>query len=132
MLDFNTTFEKLTGNLPFPWQTALYERFKSNRPDNIPESCNLPTGLGKTSVIAVRLRAAANILREPQSCGQFTNQIQITVKFGHGLKAAENSGEKMFSIAWFNFNSALALRPMIAVLTQTFLQPWRILAAFPG
>ena len=57
---FDTTFAALTGNQPFPWQRALYERFVSNSPDNIPASCNLPTGLGKTSVIAVWLIALAN------------------------------------------------------------------------
>ena len=50
------TFLLLTGNAPFPWQRALYERFVDG---NIPASCNLPTGLGKTSVIAVWLIALA-------------------------------------------------------------------------
>ena len=54
---FNDAFKTLTGNEPFPWQSALYERFLSKRPDNIPSSCNLPTGLGKTSVIAIWLLA---------------------------------------------------------------------------
>ena len=54
---FNDAFKSLTGNEPFPWQAALYERFISSRPDNIPSSCNLPTGLGKTSVIAIWLLA---------------------------------------------------------------------------
>ncbi|VTT97842.1 crispr-associated helicase cas3 : CRISPR-associated helicase Cas3, Anaes-subtype OS=Planctomyces limnophilus (strain ATCC 43296 / DSM 3776 / IFAM 1008 / 290) GN=Plim_3147 PE=4 SV=1: ResIII [Gemmataceae bacterium] len=59
-IDFASAFQALTGNAPFPWQRALYERFLADRPDNIPASCNLPTGLGKTSVIAVWLVALAN------------------------------------------------------------------------
>src|SRR5271156_2555279 len=59
-IDFEEAFTALTRNLPFPWQKELYKRFISNRPDNIPASCNLPTGLGKTSVIAVWLIALAN------------------------------------------------------------------------
>ncbi len=55
--DFDTAFEVLAGSLPFPWQRALYRRFISDKPDNIPPSCNLPTGLGKTSVIQVWLLA---------------------------------------------------------------------------
>lgn len=55
--DFDTRFEILTGASPFPWQRALYERFISDLPDNIPRSCNIPTGLGKTSVIAIWLIA---------------------------------------------------------------------------
>jgi CRISPR-associated endonuclease/helicase Cas3 len=56
---FKNAFHALTGNLPFPWQHALYDRFVSDRTDNIPSSCNVPTGLGKTSVIAVWLIALA-------------------------------------------------------------------------
>ncbi|MBA4192665.1 MAG: hypothetical protein C0467_32260 [Planctomycetaceae bacterium] len=59
-INFDEAFHVLTGNPPFPWQKALYERFISDRPDNIPSSCNLPTGLGKTSVIAVWLIALTN------------------------------------------------------------------------
>jgi CRISPR-associated endonuclease/helicase Cas3 len=55
--DFSKAFEVLTGHAPFPWQRVLYERFVSGREDNIPSSCNLPTGLGKTNVIAVWLIA---------------------------------------------------------------------------
>ncbi|MDB5387795.1 MAG: Type restriction enzyme res subunit, partial [Planctomycetaceae bacterium] len=60
LVDFDAAFAALTGSLPFPWQRALYERFLSNRVDRIPASCNLPTGLGKTSVIAIWLIALAN------------------------------------------------------------------------
>jgi CRISPR-associated endonuclease/helicase Cas3 len=59
-LEFEKAFEELTSNAPFPWQSALYERFVSDRPDNIPKSCDLPTGLGKTSVIAIWLIALMN------------------------------------------------------------------------
>jgi CRISPR-associated endonuclease/helicase Cas3 len=52
---FKTRFKALTGYEPFPWQVQLFEaRFAK---DDIPPSCNLPTGLGKTSVIAIWLLA---------------------------------------------------------------------------
>jgi len=51
---FPTLFTALTGNSPFSWQTALYDRFIAG---DFPSSCDLPTGLGKTSVIAVWLIA---------------------------------------------------------------------------
>ncbi|MBA3727254.1 MAG: type I-U CRISPR-associated helicase/endonuclease Cas3, partial [Armatimonadetes bacterium] len=51
---FDEIFRELTGNLPFPWQRALFERFAAG---DIPASCNLPTGLGKTNVIAIWLIA---------------------------------------------------------------------------
>lgn len=57
MIDFHQAFQALTGNPPFPWQQALYDEWFSK--GKIPPSCNLPTGLGKTSVIAVWLIALA-------------------------------------------------------------------------
>ena len=53
---FDETFRSLTGNLPFPWQRRLYEKWVSG---NFPKSCDLPTGAGKTSVVALWLIALA-------------------------------------------------------------------------
>ena len=60
--DFDPCFGALTGNPPFPWQTELYRRFIRGE---IPASCNLPTGLGKTSVIPIWLIALASIAPRP-------------------------------------------------------------------
>jgi len=57
MQDFSTLFEALTGNKPFPWQASLYSRFLAG---DIPASANIPTGLGKTSVLAMWLLALAS------------------------------------------------------------------------
>jgi CRISPR-associated endonuclease/helicase Cas3 len=56
-MTFDRTFEELTGHASFPWQKRLYEEFVNGR---IPPSCNLPTGLGKTSVVAIWLIALAH------------------------------------------------------------------------
>jgi CRISPR-associated endonuclease/helicase Cas3 len=48
--------------LPFPWQLRLLNRFTEGR---IPRSLDLPTGLGKTSVIAIWLVARALGARVP-------------------------------------------------------------------
>ena len=53
-LQFIERFERLTGHRPFPWQQALYERLLTG---DVPPACDVPTGLGKTSVIAVWLLA---------------------------------------------------------------------------
>ncbi len=58
-MTFEGTFETLTGYKPFPWQEELFKRFSQGE---IPPSCNLPTGLGKTNVMAIWLIALA--------CGQ--------------------------------------------------------------
>lgn len=56
---FAEAFRLLTGNRPFPWQAELYRRFEADR---LPAVCHLPTGLGKTNVIAVWLIALVNAI----------------------------------------------------------------------
>lgn len=59
MIDFEQTFKTLMeSNGPFPWQIEFYEQWLAK--GKIPHSCNLPTGLGKTSVIAIWLIALIN------------------------------------------------------------------------
>ncbi len=53
---FNETFLHLTGNPPFPWQRRLYAKWVLR---DFPKSCDLPTGAGKTSVVALWLIALA-------------------------------------------------------------------------
>jgi CRISPR-associated endonuclease/helicase Cas3 len=49
------------GYEPLHWQRRLFERFRQN---DIPTTCDLPTGLGKTSVIHLWLLALMNQIRE--------------------------------------------------------------------
>ena len=53
---FAERFRQLTRNDPFPWQACLFRQMAKG-PDAIPARCDIPTGLGKTSVIAVWLLA---------------------------------------------------------------------------
>jgi CRISPR-associated endonuclease/helicase Cas3 len=53
---FDHLFRCLVGQAPFPWQQLLYERFISG---DLPDSCTLPTGLGKTAVVPIWLLALA-------------------------------------------------------------------------
>lgn len=57
MLAFEEGFKALADYPPFPWQAALYDRLIAG---DVPASCNLPTGTGKTNVIAIWLFALAN------------------------------------------------------------------------
>jgi CRISPR-associated endonuclease/helicase Cas3 len=54
---FDADFKALTGNPPFPWQAKLFHEWFAK--GKVPPSCNLPTGLGKTSVMAIWLIALA-------------------------------------------------------------------------
>ena len=56
-MQFQDAFKLLTDNPPFPWQEALYRDWFST--GKFPNTCSLPTGLGKTSVIAIWLLALA-------------------------------------------------------------------------
>lgn len=56
MSDFDRLFKFLTDNTPFPWQRKLYREFTQK---HFRQQCDVPTGLGKTSVIPVWLLALA-------------------------------------------------------------------------
>ena len=47
---FKAEFEALTAHSPLRWQARLFERMLSGA---VPTGCDLPTGLGKTSVIPI-------------------------------------------------------------------------------
>jgi len=56
-INFDDAFKALTGYPPFPWQRSLFaDRFSRGE---IPSALDLPTGLGKTSVMAIWLAARA-------------------------------------------------------------------------
>lgn len=50
-----STFEYLTGNLPFPWQVQLLATWREQGIPASPSQISLPTGVGKTSVLAIWL-----------------------------------------------------------------------------
>lgn len=57
---FSARFEALTGFSPMRWQRRLFKRFvEAGLPDapGIPAACDIPTGLGKTSIIIIWLLA---------------------------------------------------------------------------
>ena len=56
-LDFGECFESLTGHLPFGWQRRLFEEWLSA--GKLPRAVDIPTGLGKTAVMALWLLAQA-------------------------------------------------------------------------
>src|SRR5438552_2718593 len=59
MLEFSSAYEAITGHQSFRWQLRLFENLIR---DDVPVRCDLPTGLGKTSVIAIWLIALASQL----------------------------------------------------------------------
>lgn len=59
-MDFDKTFKTLTGHEPLRWQKRLYYEYFLK--GTLPDFCDLPTGLGKTSVIVIWLIALADNL----------------------------------------------------------------------
>ena len=74
-MTFDSAFEALTGRQPFPWQQRLYEDWFAR--GDVPDSCHLPTGLGKTSVIAIWLIALANGARVPRRLVYVVNRRTV-------------------------------------------------------
>lgn len=56
---FSRRFKALTGFEPFPWQRRIHERLVEGA---VPPACDIPTGLGKTSVIHAWLLAIVSRL----------------------------------------------------------------------
>lgn len=54
--NFDAHFSALTANPPFRWQRRLFRHFADG---NVPDTLDLPTGIGKTSVMAIWLLARA-------------------------------------------------------------------------
>jgi CRISPR-associated endonuclease/helicase Cas3 len=61
---FDSQFRILTGFTPFPWQRRLFREHLMM--GEVPASLDLPTGLGKTSVMAIWLIARAHGARLPR------------------------------------------------------------------
>ena len=65
-MSFEAHFELLTGHPPFPWQQVLYAEFVEKR---FRRTYDIPTGLGKTSVIPIWLLALAHHAAEGAAAG---------------------------------------------------------------
>lgn len=59
----NDILKTFIGADPMPWQIALFERFRKGE---LPSALDIPTGLGKTSTMAIWLAARANGVTQPR------------------------------------------------------------------
>ncbi|MDR1817730.1 MAG: type I-U CRISPR-associated helicase/endonuclease Cas3, partial [Puniceicoccales bacterium] len=70
---FDTLFQGATGHEPLPWQEELFNKFVSEKffapAAPASASANIPTGLGKTSVVAIWLLALARQTLERNAAG---------------------------------------------------------------
>jgi len=66
MSEFDSFFPAATGLRAFPWQQALFAKLLQSQ---FPKSCDIPTGLGKTSVVAIWLLALGHHVRNGTVAG---------------------------------------------------------------
>src|SRR5437868_5228689 len=63
MVNFEECFKQLTEHCPFDWQARLFQKFLDG---NFPDACDIPTGLGKTNVMAIWLIALSRWLQQKE------------------------------------------------------------------
>lgn len=90
-MTFEDDFRLLTENQPFPWQVALYKRFVGG---DFPKACDLPTGLGKTSVIALWLLALTKNPKLPRRLVYVVNRRTVV---DQSTSEAERISQKLLT-----------------------------------
>lgn len=93
-ITFNKAFEALTGHTPLRWQKRLYGRLLCYDAE-IPAVCDLPTGLGKTSVIPIWLIALAgqaleNHITLPRRLAYIVNRRTVVDQATHVVEQIRN------------------------------------------
>ncbi len=88
---FHDDFKYLTGHGPFPWQEKMYNEFVEKQ---FRKTCPIPTGLGKTSVIAVWLLALAHHARLGSTSG-FPRRLVYVVNRRTVVDQSTGETEKM-------------------------------------
>lgn len=122
LTSFPDLFQVLTGHAPFPWQEKLFARLSAG---DLPRHCDVPTGLGKTSVIAVWIAALGAALADPAQHGRVPRRLVYIVdrrvvvdqatKEVEQLQARLQSAEENETLAVF--------RPLVASLMQAATVP---------
>ena len=94
-LAFDESFEALTGHTPFPWQRRLFEQFRSGL---LPSAVDIPTGLGKTAVMAIWLLARSEGAPLPRRLVYIVDRravVDQATDFACGLRQALNANESL-------------------------------------
>jgi CRISPR-associated endonuclease/helicase Cas3 len=132
---FDTAFQTLTDHSPFPWQRRLYESFVQG---DFPESVALPTGMGKTSVLALWLLALAREpKRVPRRLVYVVNRRTVVDQssaearqLAERLAAVPGLVESLVALAAVPHEHPLAISPLRGQLADN--RAWRVDPARPA
>ena len=98
-VDFGDAFEALTGHWPFPWQRRLFKKHFSC--GTLPSAVDIPTGLGKTAVMAVWLLARAAGAALPRRLVYVVDRravVDQATEFAEGLRKALKEDERLETV----------------------------------
>lgn len=114
---FRAIFRTLTDNDPFPWQEKLFRRLAAG---DLPRHCDVPTGLGKTSVITVWLTALATSLLDPERCGRVPRRLIYIVDRRVVVDQATAEVERLLDClgSAAEVEGLAVLRPLVAALVN--------------
>ena len=96
---FCSGFEALTGHRPFPWQRRLFEGHFSC--GTLPPAVDIPTGLGKTAVMAVWLLARAAGAALPRRLVYVVDRravVDQATEFAEGLRKALKENDRLETV----------------------------------
>jgi CRISPR-associated endonuclease/helicase Cas3 len=119
---FRSIFLALTDNEPFPWQGKLFLRLAAG---DLPRHCDVPTGLGKTSVIAVWIAALGATLANPAQHRQVPRRLVYIVDrrvvVDQATKEVEQLQTRLQDAG--ETETRAVLRPLVATLVQAATVP---------
>jgi CRISPR-associated endonuclease/helicase Cas3 len=113
--DFDQYFERLTTHRHFPWQRRLFDELIQKQ---FRKTCDIPTGLGKTSVITVWLLALAYHARNG-SLNDFPRRLVYVVNRRTVVDQATREAERLREALVFE----VELNPIADALRALCVQP---------
>jgi len=121
-MNFPDVFRALTGHDPFPWQQTLFAELTLG---TIRDRCDVPTGLGKTSCIAVWTVALGASLSGPDRFRKVPRRLAYIVDRRVVVDQATEEVERLLeTLRQAETDESLAvLRPLVAGLRRAATLP---------
>ena len=125
-IDFSSAFRALTGHYPFPWQRRLFDMLRDSR---LPAAVDIPTGLGKTAIMAIWVLARAAGARLPRRLVYVVDRravVDQATDFAEELRDVLAGRRSNRFDETCNLPAGTFLSPRFAGSTWTTESGWRI------